>query len=121
MLISRTIRSFLLSTLLSMAFSVILVVGASPARANDDLVNFIDEPGLYNIGFFWTTYYVKHYGIYYGKVRYPAQNNGKRAWKDASEAPYPGILISSCFGAGARTIDWIGDHLTLKSSFSFYF
>ena len=112
MLLPRIKRSFLFSTLLSLTLIVILIVGVLPVQATDDPVNTPDELGPYSVGFFRTSFYVESYGTYLAKVKYPAQYDGRRACKDTSGAPYPALVISSGLGAGAWTIDWVGDHLT---------
>jgi predicted dienelactone hydrolase len=71
-----------------------------------------DKPGPYHIGVYSISYNVSDYGMYEAKIRYPATSDTEHASVDRSDAPYPGIVVSSGRGGGEWSVSWIPEHLT---------
>jgi dienelactone hydrolase len=71
-----------------------------------------DQPGPYHVGSCKVWYLVPPYGLYRAVIRYPATIDGRRAPVDASEAPYPGIVVANGFAGSESQITWIPEHLT---------
>lgn len=83
---------------------VILAFSCSSVAAPDEL-------GSYHIGFYETSYNVSGYGTYEANIRYPAIYDGEFAPGDRSDAPYPGIIVSSGRGGGEWSVSWIPELL----------
>ena len=71
-----------------------------------------EAPGTYHIGVYSISYNVSDYGTYQAEIRYPAICDGELAPRDKSDAPYPGIVVSSGYGGGEWSINWISENLT---------
>jgi dienelactone hydrolase len=71
-----------------------------------------DKLGPYHIGDYSIIYNVSDFGTYEATIRYPAKSDGELAPEYKSDAPYPGIVVSSGRGGGEWSVSWISEHLT---------
>ena len=97
----------------SLGLIVVILLLVFPVHAeNVHIVLSPDESGPYHIGFYKVSYVVPPFGRYWATIRYPATRDGWRAPKDATEAPYPGVVVANGFMGSEWNIKWISKHLT---------
>jgi len=109
-------RSKITSKWLSSVALLALVIGVSAAIwlivFGQAHVGPPDEPGPYSVANYTVSYGMSGYGTYEATIRYPVLNSSEAAQKDESNAPYPGIVVSSGLHGGEWSVSWISEHLT---------
>jgi len=93
-------------------FTIILLILSIALTPACNTVPSPDKPRAYHIGIYSISYNVSGYGTYEAKIRYPAKYDGELAPTDKSDAPYPGIVVSSGHGGGEWSVSWISENLT---------
>ena len=113
MSLRRTFPTRCLLFLLSLALigALLTAVLPAPAVSADTAVPPPDEAGPYQVGFYWVRYNMPDYGTYNARIYYPATRNGWLAPRDASGAPYPGIVVANGLHGAEWNITWLPRHL----------
>jgi predicted dienelactone hydrolase len=114
---TRHLLTFVLgSTLLLSGIS--LGCGTSaPAADDDQSIEAVsranphaDLPGRFQVGWYDLTY-ASSFGDVHARIWYPAAEESDHGAADASEGPYPAIVIAPAAFSGSAQFKWLGTHL----------